>query len=131
MIKALAAAMLMIAGSITAPFVLPAFAAEPLDASPDAAAKDLATPADRIGRAFASLSEARIDPAIAAAAARAPKGDFAPVCVTAVWPNIEVACLAIADRRPASHVRTITIGYRVGDNTTILVRVPAAEIAQR
>ena len=131
MIKALAAGMLIIAGSITAPFVLPAFAAEPPIANAAAAQTDIATAADRIGRAFASLSEAEIDPAVAAAAARAPRGDFAPACASAVWPNIEAACLATADGRPASHVRTITIGYQVGDNTTVLVRIPAAEIAQR
>jgi hypothetical protein len=132
MIKALAAGMLIIAGSITAPFVLPAFAAEPPAANADAVGlRDVATAADRIGRAFASLSEAEMDPAVAAAAARAPRGDFAPACASAVWPNIEAGCLATADGRPASHVRTISIGYQVGDNTTVLVRIPAPEIAQR
>jgi hypothetical protein len=131
MIKALAAGMLIIAGSITTPFALPAFAAEPPAANSDAVAlRDVATAADRIGRAFASLSEAEIDPAVAAAAARAPRGDFAPACASAVWPNIEAACLA-ADGRPVSDVRTITIGYQVGDNTTVLLRIPAAEIALR
>jgi hypothetical protein len=132
MIKALAASMLIIAGSIAAPFVLPTFAAEPLTANANAVApKDFATAGDRIGRAFASLPEAVIDRGGAAAAARAPKGDFAPACASAVWPNIEAACLATADGRPASDVRTITIGYQVGDNTIVLVRIPAAEIAQR
>jgi hypothetical protein len=122
MIKVLAARMLL-AGAISAPFALPALAVEPLNASVVAA--------DRVDKAFASLSEAAIDPAIASAAARAPKGDFAPACANAVWPNIEAACLVTADGRPARHVRTITIGYQAGGNTTVLVRLPAAEIALR
>jgi hypothetical protein len=129
MIKALAAGMLILAGAISAPFALPALAVEPLSAA--SAEANVVMAADRIGMAFASLSEAAIDPAIAAAAARAPKGDFAPACANAVWPNIEAACLATADGRPARHVRTITIGYQAGGNTTVLVRLPAAEIAQR
>ena len=76
MIKALAAGMLMLAGAITAPIALPALAVEPLNAS--AAETNVLMAADRIGGAFASLSDAAIDPAIASAAARAPKGDFAP-----------------------------------------------------
>lgn len=130
MIKVLAAGMLILASAISAPFALPALAIEPLDAS-SADSNVVMAAADRIGMAFASLSEAAIDPAIAAAAARAPKGDFAPACANAVWPNIEAGCLATADGRPARHVRTITIGYLAGDNTTVLVRLPAAEIAQR
>ena len=129
MIKALAAGMLILAAAISAPFALPALAVEPRNAS--VAGTNLVIAADRIGRAFVSLSEAAIDPAIGAAAARAPKGDFAPACATAVWPNIVAACFATADGQPARHVHTITIGYQIGDNTTVLVRLPAAEIAQR
>ena len=128
MIKVLAARMLL-AGAISAPFALPALAVEPLNAS--VAETNLVMAADRIGRAFASLSEAAIDPAIDSAAARAPKGDFAPSCATAVWPKIEAGCLTTADGQPARHVRTITIGYQAGESTTVLVRLPAAEIAQR
>lgn len=129
MIKALAAGMLILAGAIPAPFALPALAVEPLNAS--GAETEIVIAADRIGRAFASLSEAAIDPAIAAAAARAPKGDFAPACASAVWPNIEAACLATADGRTAPHVRTITIGYQADENTTVLVRISLTEIAPR
>jgi hypothetical protein len=127
MIKALAAGVLILAAVTSAPFAPPAVAAEPVTAS--GAATDIIA-ADRIGRAFASLSEAAVDPAIAADA-RAPKGDFAPACANAVWPNIEAACLVTADGGPAPVVRTITIGYQAGENTTVLVRIPAAEIAQR
>jgi len=127
MIKVLAAGMLILAGAISAPLALPALA-EPLNAS---GAETNVVAAGRIDSAFASLSEAETDPAIASAAARAPKGDFAPACANAVWPNIEAGCVATADRRPARHARTVTIGYQAGGNATILVRLPAAEIAQR
>jgi hypothetical protein len=93
---------------------------------------EVGTAAERIGRAFASLSEAETNPAIAAAAARASKGDLAaPACANAVWPNIAATCLATADGRPAPRVRSITIGSKAGDDTTILLRIPAAEQAQR
>ena len=131
MIRAFAAGMLIIAGSITAPLAVPAFAAEPLSASAKAhGATDVATAADRIGRAFASLSEAEIGPVTPAAATRTPKGDFAPACATAVWPDIEAACLVTANRRPAAHVSTVTAGYRVGATTTALVRMRSDQIAR-
>ena len=53
MIKALAAGVLVFAGVISAPFALPALAVEPLNAS----GVETVIAADRIGRAFASLSE--------------------------------------------------------------------------
>jgi hypothetical protein len=90
--------------------------------------------ADRIGAAFASLDEmARPGPAITAAAVRASKGDFGapPTCKSGVWPNIDASCLVRADGAPAHNVRTITIGYRSGENTTVLVRLPAADLASR
>ncbi len=118
MIKTLAAGVLLLAAVTFAPFAPPAVAAEPVIAS----GAEINIAADRIGRAFASLSEAAVDPAIAADA-RAPKGDFAPACANAVWPNIEAACLVAADGSPAPVVRTITIGYQAGENTTVLVRI--------
>jgi hypothetical protein len=88
--------------------------------------------ADRIGGAFAGFSEMRQDPALVAAAAQALKGDAAPgCCVDGVWPNIDASCLSTADGSPAPHVRTITIGYQTGQNTTVLMRVPTSEVAQR
>ena len=89
--------------------------------------------ADRIGGAFTTISETEIDPAVAAAAARLSKGDLnAPsACAQAVWPNVDSSCLSTTGGAPARHVRTVTIGYQAGDNTTVLVRIPAAEVAQR
>jgi len=118
---------LIIAGLLIAPFSATARAA-----AGSAATSSLA--ADRIGAAFASLSEMTPDPALFAAAARAAeKGDFAggSSCAEAVWPNIDASCLRTTDGAPARHVRTITIGYQSGENTTVLVRVPSAEVAKR
>ena len=127
--KFVAAAILMglaliIVGLLIAPFNASARAAGQLDTG-------VAT--DRIGGSFATLTEMQPDPALAAAAARVLKGDLAaaPACAGAVWPNIDAACLSTADGSPARHVRSITIGYQAGENTTVLVRVPAQEMAQR
>ena len=114
---------LIIAGLLIAPFT----------ASASAAASQSGDAADRIGAAFATLSDVSPDPALVAAAARLSKGNFGSSadCADAVWPNIDASCLATTDGAPAKHVRTITIGYQSGENTTILVRVPSAEVAQR
>ena len=55
--------------------------------------------AQRIGGAFATISDQAVNPAIAAAATRAVKGDLARTadCATATWPNIDASCLV--DRR--------------------------------
>ena len=115
---------LIVAGLLAAPFNASARAAS--QAGVDVAA-------DRIGGAFAAISEMQADPAITAAAARLSKGDLAAPakCAGAVWPNIDASCLSTADGSSAPRVRTITIGYQADQNTTVLVRIPAAEIAQR
>jgi hypothetical protein len=89
--------------------------------------------AQRIGGAFATISDQAVDPAIAAAATRAVKGDLARTadCATATWPNIDASCLVTADGKPAPHVRTVTVGYQAGQSTTVLLRIPTAEVAQR
>jgi hypothetical protein len=115
---------LIVAGLLAAPFNASARAASQ-------AGSDIA--ADRIGAAFSAIPEKmRADPAIAAAAARLSKGNLAPAdCATAVWPNIDASCLSTADGSAAPRVRTITVGYQTGENTTVLVRIPSAEMAQR
>jgi hypothetical protein len=93
---------------------------------------DAGIAAERIGAAFAAIAEHNADPVIAAAATRAFKSDRAPAkCAGATWPNIDAACLVTADGEPAQPVRTITVGYQSDPTTTILLRVPAAEVAQR
>ncbi len=67
------------------------------------------------------------------AAELAPKGDFAerPGCFGQVWPDITAECLTKATGAAAAPVRTVTMGYQVGDATTVLVRMPALQTASR
>ncbi len=87
--------------------------------------------AERIGGAFAVISETQSDAAIAATVTQAPKGDRQASCAAATWPNIDASCLTTADGQPAPHVRTVTIGYQAGQNTTVLMRIPSVEVAQK
>jgi len=104
----------------------------PFNSSANAAAGQT-YPAGRIGGAFAAATEFEAAPALMKAALRAAKGDLfaSRDCGTATWPNIDRACLVTADGTPAPAVRTVTIGYQEGANTTILVRMPAPAIAAR
>ena len=53
-------------------------------------------------------------------------------CASQAWPNVAPECLAAADGTPArSGVRMITVEQQEGPNTSVLVRIPAAEVAQR
>ncbi len=90
---------------------------------------DFDVAAARIGGAFAVISNASNDPTLAVAA----KGDLkAPAdCAAETWPNIDATCLSTADGRPAPHVRAVTVGYQVGQSTTVLLRIPSNEVAQR
>ncbi len=92
---------------------------------------DVDVAADRIGAAFALISEATADPT--QGVEQASKGDLpkSAGCAGATWPNIDAACLATADGRPAPRVRTITVGYQADQTTTVLLRIPSAEVAQR
>ena len=105
----------------------------PVNASARAATDDSNVAADRIGAAFAVISEREPAAEIAAAAALAFKGDLGAeaICAGATWPNIDASCLARADGAVSQPVRLITIGYQSGDATTVLMRVPANEVATR
>jgi hypothetical protein len=63
------------------------------------------------------------------------KGDKLPVsedCTRQGWPYLSQECLVSADGNPVRKVsRVITIERRIGDNTSELVRVPVADLAQR
>ena len=64
------------------------------------------------------------------------KGDLrrAPqrACASQAWPNVAPECLGAADGTPLrSNVRMITVEQRDGMNTSVLVRIPAPELAQR
>jgi hypothetical protein len=55
-----------------------------------------------------------------------------PDCVDQTWPHIAPACLAASNAgSQEKRVRMITIEARKGENTSVLVRVPQAEIASR
>jgi hypothetical protein len=135
MLKNLTLGIPILAFAISAQFAISALAVAPINASPRAAARvpalDIA--AERIGIAFASLPETEIDPGLVAAAARASKGDLvcAGSCAGATWPDTSMWRRLTADRSSALHVRAITIGYQTSVNTTLLVRVPLAEVAKR
>jgi len=115
---------LIVAGLLIAPFNATARAAATEGA-------DVAS--DRIGGAFAVISDREPAAALAAAAALVFKGDLGAesICAAAVWPNIDASCLARTDGSAAHPVRLITIGYQSGEATTVLVRVPADEVASR
>ncbi len=117
--------LLIVAGLLAAPFSASA------RASSSPVAVDVA--GDRIGAAFASFADEAPDAALASAAASLSKGDLGPSvnCAGAVWPNIDASCLSTADGSPAPRVRTVTIGYQAGQNTTVLVRVPTSAMSQR
>ena len=124
--KALATSLLILAATTSAAIAAPVLW---IDAS-DPAVTEIRTAADRIDGAFAALQGGVLDLVIRPVVP-APKGDFAPACSSAVWPDIDAACLATADGRPAPHVRMITTGYLAGENTIVLVRIPGARTAQR
>jgi hypothetical protein len=120
----LAGIALILAGLLIAPFNASARAA---------ATEGVDVASDRIGGAFSIASKREPAAEIAAAAALVFKGDLgaASICANAVWPNIDPSCLARTDGSASHPVRLITIGYQSGDATTILVRVPAGEVASR
>ena len=81
-----------------------------------------------------TYSTAGLEDAGGAPTARGAKGDLqrsAPdgICASQAWPNIASECLDGAPLRRS--VRMITVEERDGANTSVLVRVPAAEVAQR
>jgi hypothetical protein len=53
-------------------------------------------------------------------------------CAAQAWPNIPHECLTAIGTAPVRNsVRTITIEQREGASTSVLVRLPAALVAQR
>lgn len=82
----------------------------------------------RIGSAF---ELAGIAPAAAKTAA-AKKGDRLPArCLGQAWPAIGAECLSRAGMDAAEPVRTVTVEYRTGPATSVLMRMPAGELASR
>jgi hypothetical protein len=81
---------------------------------------------------YASQSEGR-EPRMSAGTkgdllGKAPQG----TCASKAWPNIAPECLESANGTPVrSSVRMITVEQREGVNTSVLVRIPSPELAQR
>lgn len=66
--------------------------------------------------------------------AEAVKADRLPMseCARQNWPYLSQDCLVSRDGAPARKAtRIITVERRIGDNTSDLVRVPVADLAQR
>jgi hypothetical protein len=116
------------------------FAALPTAGDRDLAAvafdKDQTRLSERLDDAFALAAAVTVDEAtvqrIASAARKADKRAAAKPCKAQAWPYIAADCLSAAGAgTPASPVRTVTVEYRVGDSTSVLVRLPATQIAGR
>ena len=89
--------------------------------------------AERIAVAFAAAPETPAHPAIRAAAARTDKGDLLvpPPCAGQTWPDIASGCLVAADGTAVRPVRTVTVGYQTGEASSVLIRMPAPQVASR
>jgi hypothetical protein len=79
---------------------------------------------------------ASLDEGQGSQASKGGKGDLLrnasqKACTSQAWPNIAPECLEAAGGMPVRSVRMITVEQREGANTSVLVRIPAAEIAQR
>ncbi len=135
MIRNMASGIVASAVVISFSFAATISPAAPLDAGANAAgAFSSGIAAERIDGAFSSLSMVNADPADAAmATSTTPKGDLPrlPVCASSIWPNVDASCISTADGSPAPSVRSITTGYQSGINTTVLIRIPGAAVAQR
>jgi hypothetical protein len=111
------------------------FAAAP--SGPDAlnmVSQDAAAPtaSERIDTAFGVLTAAEANPAVLAAARSSQKGDLlvSAGCAGQYWPHIAPGCLVGAEAQANPPVRTVTIGYEIGETTSVLIRMPA-QIASR
>jgi hypothetical protein len=61
----------------------------------------------------------------------APLAKASAACSSQAWPHIAPECLAAAEGASArGSVRTITVEQRQGANTSVLVRLPATELAR-
>jgi hypothetical protein len=91
---------------------------------------------ERLSAGEASAQDARpSSPVALPSISTAVKGDRLAAhanCVDQTWPYIASTCLAASTAgSQEKRVRMITIEAREGENTSVLVRVPQAEIASR
>lgn len=93
------------------------------------------SPSARIAEAFriadaVSIEEIRIEKVRRAAG----KADLLPIgsgCASQIWPSIAMECLAGPGIPSQPRVRTVTVEHRVGENTSILVRMPVQQAASQ
>jgi hypothetical protein len=116
-----------------------------LGSSAAVAAATLISPLAPAYAGSANIADARIEMAFASATVQGDGGDPAmasvpakkgdmlrrPSCADQVWPNIAPNCLVTADGAAPRAVRYVTIGYQSDPSTTVLVRMPALEVAAR
>ena len=86
---------------------------------------------------LSDLGMSGVAPALVAAAparTEGTKGDrlaAAASCADQTWPSIASGCLSAASDGPPKRVRMITVETREGANTSVLSRVPQADVASR
>jgi len=87
----------------------------------------------RIASAFAVAPGFTADPAIERAAQQARKGDLPArvSCAGQSWPAIASDCLVATDGTAARPARFVTVGYQTGPDASVLMRMPAPQIASR
>ena len=89
--------------------------------------------AERIGGAFAVIDATDLEPTERAVVVHAGKGDLPAdrACADQTWPAIAPGCLTTADGSAAPEARFVTVGYQAGEAETVLLRIPASELAAR
>jgi hypothetical protein len=99
-----------------------------------------ASPAAQVQQRFPLASEVFspvsmiefVGPKLAAQAAKADRLPISETCAREDWPHPSQRCLIANDSNSALKVsRLITIERRIGENTSELVRMPVADLAQR
>ncbi len=78
-----------------------------------------------------AFGDGRLGPVLhTAAAAKSDRLPMSAGCAAQDWPNIASTCLVSSDGRAVrSASRSVTTEYRVGENTSVLVRSPLAQVA--
>ena len=110
MVGNLVSGILISSFAVSAPLAVAVFDVAPLFAG-TSSGTIVVERAEWIGNAFSPLPQMSFDPATAQTPTLASKGDL--------------------PRAPAPDDRSITIGYQVGANITVLARVPGAKVARR
>jgi hypothetical protein len=126
-LAARAAAFVILATASTALMALPYLA-------DGHASEERDSPAARVAQGFEVAGEASVRQelieAMAAIARRTDKLSAAAPCGAQTWPDIASGCLVGAgDQASDQRIRTVTIQYRLGANSSALVRIPVQQLA--